>query len=84
MPRANGRDLGMHRDISRRDFVNGVGVAIGGSLLAPGWLSAREGIPHAPGATVREVAHVVQKLERRTCSDQDAGYFTPPRVVAIS
>jgi hypothetical protein len=47
MSRANGRDLGMHRDISRRDFVNGVGVAIGGSLLAPGWLSARESIPHA-------------------------------------
>ncbi|HJO04304.1 MAG TPA: NAD(P)-binding protein, partial [Acidobacteriota bacterium] len=42
------RNLGMFRDISRRDFVNGVGVAIGGSLLAPGVLSAREGKPHAP------------------------------------
>ncbi len=40
------RDLGMHRDISRRDFVNGVGVAIGGSLIAPGWLSARERTSH--------------------------------------
>ncbi len=48
MSRSGDRDLGMHRDISRRDFVNGVGVAIGGSLIAPGWLSAREGTPHAP------------------------------------
>ena len=43
-----------------------------------------EGVPHPSGAAVREVAHVVQVLERRTCGDQDAGYFTPPRVVAIS
>ena len=48
MSRSEDRDLGMFRDISRRDFVNGVGVAIGGSLLAPGGLSAREGTPHAP------------------------------------
>ncbi|MFP6816855.1 MAG: FAD/NAD(P)-binding protein [Pseudomonadales bacterium] len=32
----------MHRDITRRDFVNGMGIAIGGSLIAPGWLSAQE------------------------------------------
>ncbi len=51
MPTSEDRDLGMHRDITRRDFVNGVGVAVGavgGSLLAPGWASAREGTPHAP------------------------------------
>jgi len=36
------RDLGMHRDITRRDFVNGVGVAVGSSLIAPGWLAAQE------------------------------------------
>ena len=39
------RDLGMHRDITRRDFVNGVGVAVTGSLIAPGWLSALDGRP---------------------------------------
>ncbi len=50
MSRSKDRDLGMHRDISRRDFVNGVGVAIGGSLIAPGWLSAREGTPSASPA----------------------------------
>jgi spermidine dehydrogenase len=44
------RELGMRRDISRRDFVNGVGVAVGGALLAPGWLSAQEGTLNAPGA----------------------------------
>jgi len=31
----------MHRDITRRDFVNGVGLAVGGSFIAPGWLGAQ-------------------------------------------
>ena len=48
--RSGDRDLGMHRNIGRRDFVNGVGVAIGGSLIVPGWLSALEGTPNASGA----------------------------------
>lgn len=42
-------DLGMHRDITRRDFVNGVGAAVGGALVPPGWLSAQEVAPNAPG-----------------------------------
>ena len=50
MSRSKDRELGMHRDITRRDFVNGVAVAVGGSLIAPGWLSAREGTPQASGA----------------------------------
>ena len=50
MPRSGDRDLGMHRDITRRDFVNGVGVAIGGSLIAPGWLSGLEGPSNERGA----------------------------------
>jgi len=45
MSKSKDRDLGMHRDITRRDFVSGVGVAVGGSLIAPGWLSAREDTP---------------------------------------
>jgi spermidine dehydrogenase len=40
----------MDRDISRRDFVNGVGVAVGGALIAPGWLAARQDTPDASGA----------------------------------
>ena len=34
------RDLGMNRHISRRDFLNGVGVALTGALVAPPWLDA--------------------------------------------
>jgi spermidine dehydrogenase len=49
MSRSNDRELGMHRDITRRDFVNGVGVAIGGSLIAPGWLAAQQRVPDAYG-----------------------------------
>jgi spermidine dehydrogenase len=33
------RALGMDRDITRRDFLNGVAVALTGSLVAPSWLS---------------------------------------------
>ncbi|MBW2232363.1 MAG: NAD(P)/FAD-dependent oxidoreductase [Deltaproteobacteria bacterium] len=45
MSRSQDRDLGMGRDITRRDFVNGVGVAVTGALIAPGGLSALEGMP---------------------------------------
>ena len=41
------RDLGMHRDITRRDFVSGVGVVVGGAVIAPRMLSAGEGAPNA-------------------------------------
>jgi len=50
MFRIKDRDLGMHRDITRRDFVGGVGAAVGGSLIGPGWLSANEGIANTSGA----------------------------------
>ncbi|HYA64197.1 MAG TPA: FAD/NAD(P)-binding protein, partial [Candidatus Sulfotelmatobacter sp.] len=48
----NDRELGMHRSIRRRDFLNGMSVAIGGALVAPGgfWsnILADEGKPFAP------------------------------------
>jgi spermidine dehydrogenase len=34
------RDLGMNRPITRRDFVNGVAVALTGALVSPPWLEA--------------------------------------------
>ncbi len=40
------RDLGMRRDITRRDFVNGVSVAVGGALALPARLRAA-GMPQA-------------------------------------
>ncbi len=45
MSKSKDRDLGMHRDITRRDFVNGVGVAVTGALITPTWLPALEGKP---------------------------------------
>ncbi|MGA7919081.1 MAG: FAD/NAD(P)-binding protein [Candidatus Acidiferrales bacterium] len=41
--------LGMGRAIPRRDFLNGVGIALGGSLLLPDtkWFE-RFGLPHSP------------------------------------
>ncbi len=43
--------LGMDRDITRRDFLNGVGVALSGALVAPPWLEAYglgQGAPAEP------------------------------------
>jgi len=44
------RDLGMHRGITRRDFVNGMGVAATGALITPNWVSALGGRPVGSGA----------------------------------
>ena len=35
MSKYSDRDLGMHRNITRRDFVSGVGTVVAGSLVAP-------------------------------------------------
>src|SRR5437763_17059018 len=47
------RELGMRRTISRRDFLNGVSVALTGSLVAPAWPGAdgsqSTGPEQAPG-----------------------------------
>ena len=46
MTKARDRELGMDRGITRRDFLDGVGVALTGSLVAPTWLEAIPG--HLP------------------------------------
>jgi len=48
---AGGRDreLGMDRDITRRDFLNGVAVALTSALVPPRWLPAADGDAVPPG-----------------------------------
>jgi len=49
--RSRDQQLGMNRSITRRDFLNGVSVAVGGSILASnvGWMAAlEEGERYAP------------------------------------
>ena len=43
------RELGMDRAITRRDFLNGMSVAVGGTLLGPA-LARGEGVPQQPPA----------------------------------
>ena len=38
--RGHDRDIGMDRAITRRDFLNGVGVGLTSALVAPAWLEA--------------------------------------------
>ena len=40
MPKRSDRDLGINREITRRDFLNGVGIALTGSLGAVRWARA--------------------------------------------
>ncbi len=49
------RELGMHRKITRRDFLNGVSFAVGASLLSanPLWLEAF-GVPQSPFAPEKD------------------------------
>src|SRR6185436_12466498 len=47
MMNSNERALGMHRRITRRDFLNGVGVTLSGSVAYP-WFGAR-GVEQAGG-----------------------------------
>ncbi len=52
MPNASDRNLGMHRAITRRDFINGVAIPVGGALLLPRGAGAVEQAPApepAPG-----------------------------------
>ena len=51
------RDLGMDRQTSRRDFLNGVAVAVTGSLVGPTWLEAAGVAPdvQAPEAVRRSL-----------------------------
>ena len=49
--RSRDQQLGMNRSITRRDFLNGVSVAVGGSILASnvGWMAALDdGERYAP------------------------------------
>ena len=42
MSKYSDRDLGMHRNITRRDFVSGVGTVVAGSLVAPPFALAQQ------------------------------------------
>jgi spermidine dehydrogenase len=57
------RELGMDREISRRDFLNGVSIAVGASLIPVNstWLNAF-GIPQSPFAP-----------------EKDPGYYPPAK-----
>lgn len=45
MANATNRELGMHRPITRRDFINGVAIPIGGAMALPRWAQALEQTP---------------------------------------
>ncbi len=56
-------DLGMDRPIRRRDFLNGVGVAIGASLLQPGTF----------------FSEVLASEQKSYAPEKDTGYYPPAK-----
>jgi spermidine dehydrogenase len=57
------RKLGMHRSICRRDFLNGVSVAVGASLVRPGILWSG----------------VLSEEERTFAPEKEPGYYPPAK-----
>jgi spermidine dehydrogenase len=62
------RELGMDRDITRRDFISGVGVAIAGSSLAGSWSASKS------AQAERSAAAGASGLE------QEAAYYPPGEI----
>ncbi|MEE9229726.1 MAG: twin-arginine translocation signal domain-containing protein, partial [Acidobacteriota bacterium] len=48
MSKSYDHDLGMDQPITRRDFLNGVSIAVGGSLLGTSWLAGCSSSEFAP------------------------------------
>ena len=48
MSKSYDHDLGMDQPITRRDFLNGVSIAVGGSLLGTSWLAGCSSLEFAP------------------------------------
>ncbi len=71
------RDLGMDREINRRDFLNGASIAIAGAVLAPGASEAqgREASP-APAAARRAAPGAAARAPRGSAR---AASRHPPR-----
>ena len=60
------RELGLGREITRRDFLNGVSIAVGASLVADSaWLQAF-GVPQSPFAS-------------EFAPEKDPGYYPPAK-----
>lgn len=57
------RELGMHRNIARRDFLNGVGVALGASLVVPGSI----------------LGEMLNATEAPFTPEDQAGYYPPAK-----
>ena len=67
------RELGMNREITRRDFLNGASVAIGGSMLAPS--GARATSPSLRGETGASSQSVTVP--------QSSRHYYPPRLTGM-
>ena len=57
------RELGLYRNIARRDFLNGVGVAVGASLVVPGSI----------------LGEMLNAADARFAPELQSGYYPPAK-----
>ncbi|MEE9292922.1 MAG: FAD-dependent oxidoreductase, partial [Acidobacteriota bacterium] len=72
MTRKHDRELGMDRSITRRDFINGVSVAVTGSVLGASWLSCADVPDPAP-----DIASGHGRPGPAFAPEKDPGYYPP-------
>ena len=72
MSRKRDRELGMDRSITRRDFINGVSVAVTGSVLGASWLSCADVPDPAP-----DIASGHGRPGPAFAPEKDPGYYPP-------
>jgi spermidine dehydrogenase len=71
-PEERDRELGMDRKITRRDFLNGVALAVGASLMPPHWMAQDAG----PDLSAQD------PLLAKGITPQDSRYY-PPALMAM-
>ncbi len=81
MSSSDDRDLGMHREITRRDFVAGVSVALSGSLTFPWAQTNALASPEAPGGVSQALADTYPPIRTGMRGSHDGSYEVAHQLV---
>ena len=81
MSSSDDRDLGMHREINRRDFVSGVSVALSGSLTFPWAQASALANPAASGGVSQALADTYPPIRTGLRGSHDGSYEVAHQLV---
>ncbi len=74
-------DLGMHREITRRDFVSGISVALSGSLTLPWAQTNALASPAGPGGVSQALADTYPPIRTGMRGSHDGSYEVAHQLV---